>query len=783
MKNQSQGRSASSNAQERTFKDYLATILRGKWIALGSLVVGAGLAALVTFLMDPVYQASCQVLLNTRDLQSSIFIESVRPVRGENITQNEMTILQSKTLADSVAAAILRVKYIPGTQSLLPIVRSQADDASADSVATHTWVSGMVTSVIEFEPIRESDVIKITARAEHPAEAALLANTYAEAYRDRNIYLSRSKSRSFRQFLEEQAAERRRQLEVTEDSLKGYMERQGIVSLDDESRKVIDQLAQLEASRDEAGVQLRQERNTLQAYQEQLPQQETNVARVMGEASDPYIRLLQEQLAKLEVQRDMVIAQNPSAVGREIVNETTREIDAQISALRLKLQKRTDDFLRTLTAGQGSGIGDAAGYLKSVKQKILEKEIEVQALEEKKKAIESVIASYEVQFNRIPRKNLDLARLQRSRATNEKVYLMIEEKFNEANITEQSNVGYVEIIEPASVPRRPSSPKPLLNLALGAVFGLILGLGAIFVRDYFDVRIHAPEDIKRRGLQPLASVIRMNGIMAAGDGHGGKARQPGQTDPRLVTLHLPFSPVAESFRQLRTNLSFSRGGTPAGILLITSSAPGEGKSTTATNLAIAYAQSGKRALLVDGDLRKPSLDETFGAKHKPGFTEILKRTATLESVAQRTPVEKLFLVSSGSIPGNSGELLSADVLREFLVEARASFDVVIFDSSPLLAVSDPSVLATFADATLLVVAAGKTRVQEIEQSQDILNNVGVKIAGVVLNNFNPREAYGFVYKKDKMNYYYGYGNRKAPGKSDGAPTRAGSTHTSSGQAS
>lgn len=772
----SQQKTQGSGAHERSFKDFAAMVLRGKWILLASLAVCLLVAALVTFLSEPVYQATCQVLLNARELQSSIFIESVRPLRGENITQNELTILQSRTLADSVAARVLRVRYLPGTTTLLPVVRSK-EEGAADSVLDQSIVIGAVGGAVEFEPLRESDVIRITARGSHPVEAALIANTYAEAYRDRNIYLSRSKTRSFRQFLEEQAAEKRRRLEVTEDSLKAYMEKQGIVSLDDESKKVIDQLSQLEASRDAAEVELRQERNILEAYREQLPQQETNVARVMGEASDPYIRLLQEQLAKLEVQRDMVIAQNPSEVGREIVSQTTRDIDAQISALRLKLQKRTDDFLRTLTPAHGSGSGDAAGYLMTVKQQIIEKGIEVQALVEKKKAIESVIGQYEGQFNRIPRKSLDLARLQRSRSTNEKVYLMIEEKYNEANITEQSNAGYVEIIEPASVPFRPSSPKPLLNLGLGAVLGLMLGLGIILARDSFDVRVYSPEELKRRGLQPLASVIRMNGLGAKHPKRDGKGEEHGEADPRLVTLQLPFSPIAESFRQLRTNLSFARGGAPAGILLITSATPGEGKSTAAANLAIAYAQAGKRVLLVDGDLRKPTLAATFGAKHKPGLTEILKRTANIEGVVQRTQVDKLFLIASGSLPGNAAELLSAEVVREFLLEARSAYDIVIFDSSPLLAVSDPSVLATFADATLLVVYAGRTRVAEIEQSQDILNNVGVKVTGVILNNFDPRRAYGFVYKKDKMYYYYGYGSRQAGGKSNGAAERAGSKHT------
>ena len=183
-------------------------------------------------------------------------------------------------------------------------------------------------------------------------------------------------------------------------------------------------------------------------------------------------------------------------------------------------------------------------------------------------------------------------------------------------------------------------------------------------------------------------------------------------------------------------------------------------------------------LLVDADLRKPTLDETFGLKQKPGFTDVLRRSSTLETAVQRTSVDKLYLLATGSNAGNAGELLGADVVREFLVEARASYDAVIFDSSPLLAVSDPSVLATFAEVTLLVVAAGATRVQEIEQSQDILNNVGVKVGGVVLNKFDPRLAYGIVYKKDKMNYYYGYGSRKPGHKSNGAATKAGSTKTS-----
>ncbi|MCK5572329.1 MAG: polysaccharide biosynthesis tyrosine autokinase, partial [Bacteroidetes bacterium] len=511
--------------------------------------------------------------------------------------------------------------------------------------------------------VRESDVITITAKSGNAQESALIANTYAESYRDRNIYMSRAKTRAFKEFLEVQAREKRRELEETESALQTYMERQGIVSLDEEARKVIDQLAELEANRDATDISLRQLRNTLASYQEQLPQQETNVARLIGEASDPYIRLLQEQLAKLEVQRDVIVAQNPSIVGREIVNEKVREIDYQISALRLKLQKETDNFLRTLTPAVAGSPGDAAGYLKSIKQKIIETQIQVQALESKKIALKDAIRQYEVKFERIPRKSVELARLQRTRLSNEKLYLMVEEKFNEANITEKSNIGYVEIIERAAVPIKPASPKMFINLAIGIVIGLGLGMVVVFTREYLDVRIHSPEDIKRRDLVPLGTVVSMDGELLRLSGQQPSGNGNRKVDSHLVTLAFPFSSIAESYRQIRTNLQFAKTNHAMQAILVTSSIPGEGKSTSASNLAVAFAQAGKKVLLVDGDLRMPNLNVEFRVKKDPGLMEYLSGKAGLDAVIQKPKVDNLSVVTCGKLPPNPAELLGSENMR------------------------------------------------------------------------------------------------------------------------
>ncbi|MBP1649178.1 MAG: capsular exopolysaccharide family [Bacteroidetes bacterium] len=760
MANNGVHRSGDGSAHERSLQDYLAIILRGKWIVFGVFLAVLGATILFTKIVDPVYKASAQVLLNTKELQSTIFLDAVRPDGVKNITQNELAILSSTSLTDTVAQRLIDQRYLePETTRPIPITLVQTGDGSSDSIAPLKEVSGLISEVIDFDPVRESDVITISAKSKDPVEAALIANTFAESYRDRNVYMSRAKTRSFREFLDQQAASKKKELSDIEDNLQAYMEKQGIVSLDEESKNTIEKLSELEAQRDATEIELKKLKNTLASYQEQLPQQETNVARVMAEASDPYIRLLQEQIAKLEVQRDVTMAQNPTSVSREILNERVKEIESQIAQLTARLQKRTDTFLSNLTPQSGTGQ-DAASYLKSVKQKIIETAIEVQSLEAKKKALEEVIQQYERQFDRIPQKSLDLARLQRARTSDEKLYLMLQEKFNEANITEQSNIGYIEIIERASIPIKPSSPKLLINIAIGIVLGLGLGLVVVFVKEFLDVRIQSPEELKRHGYTPLAAVVGMDRELqklTTGGGRivGGETARKG-LDPHLITYSYPFSSVAESYRQVRTHLQFARQGAIPRVVVVSSPAPGEGKSTTAANLAIAVAQNGRKVLLIDADLRKPSLDRLFGLKKEPGLSDLLTARVTLPSAIQKTVVENLSVMVCGTIPPNPAEVLGSEKMRALVEQARSDYDVVLFDSSPVLAVTDPAVLATLSDGVILVVSAGKTTLEELQHGVELVEAVGGKILGVILNNLDLKRAYGIAYRKARGGSYGGY---------------------------
>ncbi|MFH7818880.1 CpsD/CapB family tyrosine-protein kinase [Neobacillus thermocopriae] len=215
----------------------------------------------------------------------------------------------------------------------------------------------------------------------------------------------------------------------------------------------------------------------------------------------------------------------------------------------------------------------------------------------------------------------------------------------------------------------------------------------------------------------------------------------------LVTMFNPKSPVSEQFRTIRTNIQFSFIDKELRTLMITSSGPGEGKSTIAANMAVVFAQQGRRVLLVDADMRKPTVHYTFNQLNTYGLTSVLARQMTLEKAVKETDEKDLFLLTSGPIPPNPAELLSSMAMERFFREAQEQFDMIVFDTPPLMAVTDAQILANKCDGTILVVSSGKTDKDQLVKAKDLLDSVQSKLLGTVLNN-----------KEIKNTQYYYYGN-------------------------
>jgi capsular exopolysaccharide synthesis family protein len=224
-------------------------------------------------------------------------------------------------------------------------------------------------------------------------------------------------------------------------------------------------------------------------------------------------------------------------------------------------------------------------------------------------------------------------------------------------------------------------------------------------------------------------------------------KQMVNTKRKLITKTDPKSPISEQYKTIRTNINFSSVDQKMRSVMITSTSPGEGKSTTSANMAVVFAQEGKKVLLVDADLRKPTAHYTFNVNNTFGFTSVLTRQKELEDAVNQTNVENLDLLTCGPIPPNPAELLSSRAMSRFLTSVYEEYDMVIFDTPPVLAVTDAQVLANQCDGTILVVSSGTTEVDKATKAKELLDSAKAKLLGVVLNNREMKDT----------NYYYYYG--------------------------
>lgn len=290
----------------------------------------------------------------------------------------------------------------------------------------------------------------------------------------------------------------------------------------------------------------------------------------------------------------------------------------------------------------------------------------------------------------------------------------------------------VSVIKPAVAPSIPSSPNTRLNLLLGLLVGLGLGLGAAFLRTKLDNRIRGEADLRDITGVPIL---------------GGISFDPEATRKPLLTQTGPQSPRAESFRQLRTNLQFANVAGSAKTVLVTSSVPGEGKSTTATNLAIALAEAGQNVCLVDADLRRPMVNEYLGLARGAGLTTALVGAADVHDLLQPWGEGSLYVLASGQIPPNPSELLGSDAMKQLIERLEDVFDSVIIDAPPLLPVTDAAVLSQHVGGVLLVVGSQKLRHQDLEKALNSLKMVGSNILGVVLNRLPTKgpDSYSYSY--------------------------------------
>ncbi len=319
---------------------------------------------------------------------------------------------------------------------------------------------------------------------------------------------------------------------------------------------------------------------------------------------------------------------------------------------------------------------------------------------------------------------------------------------NELQIAQAKESSNLVPVESALIPQRPISPRVRTNTLLAPAVGAMLAVGIIFLVEYMDDTVKTPDDVTQEtGLSTIGAIAKFD-------------HDEDVMGSRLITKNTPRDPVSEAYRVIRTNLSFSTVDDDLNNMLVTSSAPSEGKSTTAANLAIVMAQTGKHVILVDADLRRPVQHKIFDLSNNRGLTTaILDTEANIDEHINDSGISNLRIMTSGPIPPNPSELLSSQRMEQLLDMLREHSDFVIFDTPPVLTVTDSSILATKVGGTLLVVDTGNTRRSTLAQAYELLNNSGGHVYGVLLNRLKPsrRGYYNYYYYSQ---YQYEDGNRQ-----------------------
>lgn len=389
-------------------------------------------------------------------------------------------------------------------------------------------------------------------------------------------------------------------------------------------------------------------------------------------------------------------------------------------------------------------------------------DVQTQRFDESRRSLEQQLAtlSSQIELNQIEideigqsntaGEELRLGQLRNELAQYQSSYANVLRSYEELRLTEVQSMDSVVVVERAKIPTDPIGPRVLLNTLIVAIIGGALALGVVFLLDYLDDRIKSPHDLYGIVNTPIL------GTIARMQREGNRLMKNNEIDREdgLISASQPRHPITEAYRSLRTNLQFSSVDDSLQSMLVTSATPGEGKTTTAANIAVVIAQSGKSVLLIDADIRKPQQHKIFEQPKTPGLTDaLLAADAPLELFIRDTSVDQLRILTAGKNAPNPAELLGSQRMQQLVEQLQTQADVLIFDAPPLLAVTDAQVLSRHVQGVLMVVNTEKTPKAMVARAVESLERANAKLFGVVLNRM-ARSARSYYYYYDSYSYYY-----------------------------
>jgi tyrosine-protein kinase Etk/Wzc len=688
--------------------------------------------AIANFTMPPVFEAQTTI----------IFEQSREPLPSFDISEafsrksyivNQIEEIKSRTLAEEVVRQL-----DPDYLQLLTGPRETGLPAEQRNYA----LAQRIKKNISAEPIRDSDVILIKVQGPTPQAAAHIGNLVAEVVKERSASVKREQASSTRKFIEGQLPSVEANLSQAEEAIKNFKSQNQVVSLSDEAKEILARVTEADKQYVSAASDRQSIEGKLEAIYSQLKAQGAVSDSMLPLSAGSVADSLKSSLVGLQTEAIKLQVRGYGSDHPQIKN-----LSYQMANVKVQL---TQELQRIAQKSVLTPMPQIQGLL----DQIPPLQIQLATIQAREQALKGILGAYDADLSKLPSKELQLARLLRAKEVGENVYKLLLEKYEEAKITEAGKIGNVRVIDRAVPPLFPIKPRKALNLAIGLVVGLVLGVGLSFFLDSLDNSVKTVEDLEHGFGTPVLGLIPA--IQA--EGHRSSRKNGGDEVARisatLVTKYTPRSHVSEAYRSLRTNIQFSRIDDPLKTVVISSAAPSEGKSTTAANLAITTAITGIRTLLVDADLRRPVVHSLFGLDREPGIINLLAEKLPLENVIRPSGIENLSILTCGAIPPNPSELLGSQRMKELIKTLSQRFDLVLFDSPPVITVTDTAVLSPQVDGIVLVVKSHVTDKRALDRAKTILSNLKANILGVILNKIELSGLAGGYDYYYHYNYYY-----------------------------
>ncbi len=731
--------------ETHSLRDYINILRHHQLPVLIISLVVLSLAIFYAITATDIYKAS--TMLKISEPQGSILdASSFLPEFGgggkaDRFIANEIETIKNITIRERVATEIIDSFMTSKNHDMFSLVLDKGYFESESKVKIKSFdeIVKMLEKKVSVEQKRGLDFIEISVESPSPREASLIANTYSRVYKEFNLLDNRKQVSKVKEFLKKQKEEKLNELIAAEDNLKNFQLKGGVIQLDEQAKSLIETITDLQAKINSTSIEMSIAKENLVAYKEELKKKDPTLSNYLeNKTSEPYITKLQEQIAEQEAIKDFALSTGSETANPELI----RQHDKKLKDLKMKLKERIDEYQASLLAATPEEI-------KVITQKIFEEQVKYQSLAASYSRLKEFIKQYENKFESLPQRTIGLARLTREVKSYEKLFILLEEKYQEALINEQSTTGNVLVLNYARIPKEPAKPNRKLIILIGLVLGLGLAFGYALLVNYFDRRVKSPEDIENKNINLIGWVPSVDNIKALS-----------KNGTELIVSGVD-SVASEAFKALRTRIRYSKIEGQTKSILITSSAPGEGKSTIASNLAGSFALSNRRTIIVDCDLRKPRIHAIFNQKRFPGFTDYFVGRATFEEIVRKSEIENLFFIPAGTIPPNPSEILDSRGMKSFVRKLNNEFDLVILDSPPVLTVTDAEILSRIVDETILVVCADQTDVELMVKAVQLLKSgENSSFIGALLNKFEVQSSYGSYYK-----YAYAYARNNGNEKS------------------